>query len=73
MEEDIWHKLRAQKDSMTSVGTVFLARKYRFTLDLNSRRFAEKRKGFNIKYILILILIKIANVEQYCVTAHSKI
>jgi hypothetical protein len=65
MEDDIWHKIRAEKDSMTSVRMVFLAHKFRFTLDLDSRRFAEKRKGVNIKYILIMILIKIGNFEQY--------
>jgi len=66
IQEDIWHKLRAEKDSLASVRTVFLARKYRFTLHLDSRRFAEKRKGFNTKHILILFLIKIGNFEQYC-------
>ena len=65
MEENIWHTLRAEKDSTTSLRTVFHARKYRFALSLDSRRFAEKRKGFNIKHILILILIKIGKVEQY--------
>jgi hypothetical protein len=65
MEDNIWHKLRAEKDSVTSIRTGFLTRKYRFTLYLDSRRFAEKHKGFNINHILILILIKIGNVEQY--------
>ena len=65
MKDDIWHKPRAEKDSMTSVRKVSLARHYRFTLDFDSRRFAEKHKGFSIKYILILILIKIGNAGQY--------
>jgi hypothetical protein len=65
MEDNVWHKLRAEKDSMTSLRTGFLTRKYRFALYLDSRRFAEKRKGFNINRIIILILFKIGNVEQY--------
>jgi len=42
MEDDIWHKLRAEKDPVTSVRTGFLVRKYRFTLDLRFKTVCRK-------------------------------